>query len=103
MTAIWAQLADAFSDFADSIMKIVGSIVAIMFALAYLDSKGFDTHELILIAGGYDKNFDYSCLASELLKKVKTLILMGLRWSTTDSSRLQRPRSTILSFIMPDT
>lgn len=44
--------ADTFSDFADSIMKIVGSIVAIMFALAYLDSKGFDTHELILIAGG---------------------------------------------------
>ncbi len=32
---------------------------------------------IILIAGGYDKNFDYGCLTPELLKKVKTLILMG--------------------------
>ena len=32
---------------------------------------------IILIAGGYDKNFDYGCLVPELLEKVKTLILMG--------------------------
>ncbi len=38
--------------------------------------KCFDGN-IILIAGGYDKNFDYGCLAPELLKKVKTLILMG--------------------------
>ncbi len=34
-------------------------------------------NNIILIAGGYDKNFDYGCLAPELLKKVKNLILMG--------------------------
>lgn len=38
--------------------------------------KCFDGN-IILIAGGYDKNFNYGCLAPELLKKVKTLILMG--------------------------
>ena len=32
---------------------------------------------VLLIAGGYDKNFDYECLAPHLLKKVKVLILMG--------------------------
>ena len=34
-------------------------------------------NNIILIAGGYDKNFDYGCLAPEMLKKVKNLILMG--------------------------
>lgn len=38
--------------------------------------KCFDGN-VILIAGGYDKNFNYGCLAPELLEKVKILILMG--------------------------
>ena len=33
--------------------------------------------EIILIAGGYDKNLDYTPLAKPILDKVKTLILMG--------------------------
>lgn len=38
--------------------------------------KCFDGN-VLLIAGGYDKNFDYDCLAVHILKKVKVLILMG--------------------------
>lgn len=38
--------------------------------------NAFD-EELILIAGGYDKNLDYTPLAKPVLDKVKTLILMG--------------------------
>lgn len=33
--------------------------------------------ELILIAGGYDKNLDYSPLAKPIVDKVKTLLLIG--------------------------
>ncbi len=38
--------------------------------------KSFD-EELILIAGGYDKNLDYTPLAKPILDHVKTLILIG--------------------------
>ena len=33
--------------------------------------------DIVLIAGGYDKNLDYTPLAKPILKKVKTLILLG--------------------------
>ena len=39
--------ADAFATFADSIVKIIGSIVVMMFAMAYLGSKGIDSKELL--------------------------------------------------------
>lgn len=35
------------------------------------------TEEIILIAGGYDKNLDYTPLAKPIIQKVKTLILLG--------------------------
>ena len=38
--------------------------------------NAFD-EEVILIAGGYDKNLDYTPLAKPVMDKVKTLILMG--------------------------
>jgi len=38
--------------------------------------NSFD-EEILLIAGGYDKNLDYEPIAEPILKKVKTLILMG--------------------------
>lgn len=38
--------------------------------------NAFD-EELILIAGGYDKNLDYTPLAKPIVDKVKTLILIG--------------------------
>lgn len=38
--------------------------------------NAFD-EEIVLIAGGYDKNLDYHPLAKPILNKVKTLILMG--------------------------
>lgn len=39
--------------------------------------NAFDKEEIILIAGGADKNLDYTPLAKPVLEKVKTLILMG--------------------------
>lgn len=39
--------------------------------------NAFDKEEIILIAGGADKNLDYTSLAKPVLEKVKTLILMG--------------------------
>ena len=38
--------------------------------------NSFD-EDIVLIAGGYDKNLDYKPLAKPILDKVKTLILMG--------------------------
>lgn len=38
--------------------------------------NSFD-EEIVLIAGGYDKHLDYEPIAEPILKKVKTLILMG--------------------------
>lgn len=38
--------------------------------------NSFD-EDIVLIAGGYDKNLDYTPLAKPILDKVKTLILMG--------------------------
>ena len=38
--------------------------------------NSFD-EEIILIAGGYDKNLDYTPLAKPIIDKVKTLILLG--------------------------
>ena len=38
--------------------------------------NSFD-EEIVLIAGGYDKHLDYETIAEPILKKVKTLILMG--------------------------
>lgn len=38
--------------------------------------NSFDEN-IVLIAGGYDKNLDYTPLAKPILEKVKTLILMG--------------------------
>ncbi len=38
--------------------------------------KSFD-EEIILIAGGYDKNLDYTPIAKPILEKVKKLILIG--------------------------
>lgn len=38
--------------------------------------KSFD-EEIVLIAGGYDKNLDYTPIAKPILEKVKTLILLG--------------------------
>lgn len=38
--------------------------------------NSFD-EEIVLIAGGYDKHLDYEPIAETILKKVKTLILMG--------------------------
>ena len=38
--------------------------------------RAFD-EELILIAGGYDKNLDYTPLAKPIVDKVKTLLLIG--------------------------
>ncbi len=35
------------------------------------------TEDIVLIAGGYDKNLDYTPLAKPILKKVKKLILFG--------------------------
>ena len=33
--------------------------------------------EIVLIAGGYDKNLDYTPIAKPIIEKVKTLILLG--------------------------
>ena len=38
--------------------------------------KSFD-EEIVLIAGGYDKNLDYTPIAEPIVEKVKTLILLG--------------------------
>ena len=38
--------------------------------------KSFD-EDILLIAGGYDKNLDYTPIAKPILDKVKTLILLG--------------------------
>lgn len=38
--------------------------------------NSFD-EEIVLIAGGYDKNLDYTPIAKPILEKVKTLILLG--------------------------
>jgi len=38
--------------------------------------KSFE-EEIVLIAGGYDKNLDYEPIAKPILEKVKTLILIG--------------------------
>ena len=38
--------------------------------------KAFD-EEIVLIAGGYDKNLDYTPIAKPIIDKVKTLILIG--------------------------
>lgn len=38
--------------------------------------NSFDEN-IVLIAGGYDKNLDYTSIAKPILKKVKTLILLG--------------------------
>ncbi len=38
--------------------------------------KSFD-EEIVLIAGGYDKNLDYTPIAKPIVDKVKTLILLG--------------------------
>ena len=35
------------------------------------------SEDIILIAGGYDKNLDYTPIAKPILDKVKTLILLG--------------------------
>ena len=42
----------------------------------YLGLNAFD-EDIILIAGGYDKNLDYEPLAKPIVDKVKTLILIG--------------------------
>ena len=42
----------------------------------YLGLNAFD-EDIILIAGGYDKNLDYEPLAKTIVKKVKGLILIG--------------------------
>lgn len=39
--------------------------------------NAFDKEEIVLIAGGADKNLDYTPIARPILNKVKTLILMG--------------------------
>ena len=39
--------------------------------------NAFERENLILIAGGYDKNLDYTPLAKPVVDNVKTLILMG--------------------------
>lgn len=39
--------------------------------------NAFEDEEIILIAGGADKNLDYTPIAKPILDKVKTLILMG--------------------------
>ena len=39
--------------------------------------NAFDKEEIVLIAGGADKNLDYTPIAKPILDKVKTLILMG--------------------------
>ncbi len=39
--------------------------------------EAFDKEQIVLIAGGYDKNLDYTVLAKPILEKVSTLILMG--------------------------
>ena len=38
--------------------------------------KSFD-EEIVLIAGGYDKNLDYTPIAKPIIDNVKALILMG--------------------------
>ena len=38
--------------------------------------KSFD-EEIVLIAGGYDKNLDYTPMAKPIVEKVKTLLLIG--------------------------
>ena len=38
--------------------------------------KSFD-EEIVLIAGGYDKNLDYTPIAKPIVQKVKALILLG--------------------------
>ena len=35
------------------------------------------TEDIVLIAGGYDKNLDYTPIAKPIIEKVKTLILLG--------------------------
>ena len=42
----------------------------------YLGLNAFD-EDIILIAGGYDKNLDYEPLAKPIVEKVKALILIG--------------------------
>ena len=42
----------------------------------YLGLNAFD-EDIILIAGGYDKNLDYTSLAKPIVEKVKLLILIG--------------------------
>ncbi len=39
--------------------------------------NAFDREEIVLIAGGYDKNLDYAPMAKTVVDKVKTLVLIG--------------------------
>ena len=39
--------------------------------------EAFPNDEIILIAGGYDKNLDYTPIAKPIVKNVKSLILLG--------------------------
>ena len=39
--------------------------------------NAFDNEEIVLIAGGADKNLDYTPIANPIVEKVKTLVLMG--------------------------
>ncbi len=39
--------------------------------------QAFDKEKIVLIAGGYDKNLDYTAIAKPILDKVTTLVLMG--------------------------
>ena len=39
--------------------------------------NSFENEEIVLIAGGADKNLDYTPVAKPIVEKVKTLILMG--------------------------
>ena len=39
--------------------------------------EAFPNEEIILIAGGYDKNLDYTPIAKPIVKNVKSLILLG--------------------------
>ena len=55
---------------------LVDKDVAIEVSRTISGLKSFD-EEIVLIAGGADKNLDYNAIAEPILEKVKVLILMG--------------------------
>ena len=63
---------------------------------------GLETFDekLILIAGGYDKNLDYTPLAKPILNKVKTLILLGATSNKINEAVLNEKANEDIEIVM---